>query len=175
VTDTPGLLNRTDDDRNAMERLTLATLQHLPTAVLFVTDLTGDCGTNVGDQWAIRAELRARFPGKAWVDVLSKADLLQPVFEEADALAAGGRRFPAQTGVGPSAAEYASALPAAVRVSSISGDGIPALKDSMLAMLEEARKAREEEKKDVEEEEEEDDTGKGDSLNSSSKAQVYVF
>lgn len=54
VTDTPGLLNRADEDRNAMERLTLASLQHLPTAVLFVADLTGECGTSVADQWQIR-------------------------------------------------------------------------------------------------------------------------
>lgn len=37
-----------------MERLTLASLQHLPTAVLFVADLTGECGTSVADQWRIR-------------------------------------------------------------------------------------------------------------------------
>lgn len=52
--DTPGLLNRPEEDRNAMERLTLACLQHLPTAVLFVADLTGECGTTVASQWAIR-------------------------------------------------------------------------------------------------------------------------
>lgn len=43
-----------EEDRNAMERLTLASLEHLPTAVLFVTDLTAQCGTSVADQWAIR-------------------------------------------------------------------------------------------------------------------------
>lgn len=45
---------RPDEDRNAMERLTLASLQHLPTAMLFVVDLTEGCGTSVGDQRAIR-------------------------------------------------------------------------------------------------------------------------
>ena len=54
MTDTPGLLDRPDDERNAMERLTLAAMQHLPTAVLFVTDLTGQCGTSVAAQWRIR-------------------------------------------------------------------------------------------------------------------------
>lgn len=54
MTDTPGLLNREEDERNAMERLTLASLQFLPTAVLFVADLTGECGTSVADQWEIR-------------------------------------------------------------------------------------------------------------------------
>ena len=54
VTDTPGLLDRPEGERNAMERLTLAALEHLPTAVLFVADLTGECGTSVRDQWRIR-------------------------------------------------------------------------------------------------------------------------
>ena len=54
VTDTPGLLNRPDSERNAMERLTLAALEHLPTAVLFVMDLTGECGTSPASQWRIR-------------------------------------------------------------------------------------------------------------------------
>ena len=46
-------------------------------------DLTAECGTRVGNQWRIRSELRARFPDKPWVDVLSKADLLQAVFDAA--------------------------------------------------------------------------------------------
>lgn len=83
VTDTPGLLDRPDADRNAMELLTLASLQHLPTAAMFVLDLTGDCGTPVHKQWRIRNELKARFPDKPWLDVLSKADLLGDVFAEA--------------------------------------------------------------------------------------------
>jgi hypothetical protein len=58
VTDTPGLLRRPEDERNGMERLTLAALAYLPTAAIFVTDLTGDCGTSVADQWAIRCDWR---------------------------------------------------------------------------------------------------------------------
>ncbi len=56
VTDTPGLLARPDELRNRMELLTLATLACLPTSVLFVMDLTEECGTSVQDQWAIRWE-----------------------------------------------------------------------------------------------------------------------
>lgn len=84
VTDTPGLLSRSDEFRNKMELLTLAALQHLPTSVVFVADLTEDCGTCVREQWNIRSELKARFPEKCWVDVLSKADLLHEVLAEAD-------------------------------------------------------------------------------------------
>lgn len=54
VTDTPGLLHRPAPERNAMERLTLACLLHLPTTVVFVMDLTEECGTTVAEQWAIR-------------------------------------------------------------------------------------------------------------------------
>lgn len=54
VTDTPGLLARPDEERNRMELLTLAALRCLPTSVLFVMDLTEECGTSVADQWAIR-------------------------------------------------------------------------------------------------------------------------
>lgn len=81
VTDTPGLLNRPDADRNVMENLTLACLEHLPCTMVFVTDLTAQCGTSVPDQLAIRRDLLQRFPGKAWLDVLSKADLLHGVVE----------------------------------------------------------------------------------------------
>jgi hypothetical protein len=41
VMDTPGLLDRPVEDRNEMEKLTFASLAHLPTAVIFVIDPTG--------------------------------------------------------------------------------------------------------------------------------------
>jgi hypothetical protein len=77
VTDTPGLLYRPDEERNAMEKLTVATLEHLPTAALFVMDLTEECGCSVQQQWSLRTELLQRFPHKLWVDVISKADVLE--------------------------------------------------------------------------------------------------
>ncbi|KAJ9520108.1 hypothetical protein QJQ45_030036 [Haematococcus lacustris] len=86
VTDTPGLLARPDQERNKMELLTLAALACLPTSVLFVMDLTEECGTSVQEQWRIRREVRDRFPEKGWIDVFSKADMLQAVFREAAAL-----------------------------------------------------------------------------------------
>lgn len=84
VTDTPGLLNRPDEDRNKMELLTLAAVAHLPTHVLFVIDLTEECGTKVKDQWEIRERLRRQFSEKTWLDVFSKADMLADVFAMAD-------------------------------------------------------------------------------------------
>ncbi|XP_058104181.1 uncharacterized protein LOC131248128 isoform X2 [Magnolia sinica] len=77
VTDTPGLLKRCDDDRNNLEKLTLAVLSYLPTAILYVHDLSGECGTSPSDQFVIYRQIRERFKDHLWLDVVSKCDLLQ--------------------------------------------------------------------------------------------------
>ena len=59
-----------------MERLTVACMAHLPSSVLYVMDLTGQCGTSVAAQWDIRQDLKQAFPAKPWLDVFTKADLL---------------------------------------------------------------------------------------------------
>lgn len=76
--DSPGLLARSDNKRNEMESLTLAAMQHLPTAVMYVMDLSGGAGdkcSSVEDQLELRREVRARFPRRPWIDVVSKYDL----------------------------------------------------------------------------------------------------
>ncbi|XP_059298724.1 nucleolar GTP-binding protein 1-like isoform X1 [Lycium ferocissimum] len=77
VTDTPGILRRCDEDRNNLEKLTLAVLTHLPTAVLYVHDLSGECGMSPSDQFVIYKEMRERYSSHIWLDVVSKCDLLQ--------------------------------------------------------------------------------------------------
>jgi len=78
VMDSPGLLVRPDTERNEMEELTLAAMKHLPTAVMYVMDLSGQAGdkcSSVEDQLQLRREVRARFPRRPWIDVVSKYDL----------------------------------------------------------------------------------------------------
>nr|KJB37027.1 hypothetical protein B456_006G186900 [Gossypium raimondii] len=77
VTDTPGLLKRCDEDRNNLEKLTLAVLSHLPTAILYVHDLSGQCGMSPSDQFMIYKEISERFGNHLWLDVISKCDLLK--------------------------------------------------------------------------------------------------
>lgn len=77
VTDTPGLLRRHDENRNNLEKLTLAVLSHLPTAILYVHDLSGECGMSASDQYSIYKEIKERFNDQLWLDVISKSDLLQ--------------------------------------------------------------------------------------------------
>ncbi|KAJ1424376.1 P-loop containing nucleoside triphosphate hydrolase protein, partial [Ochromonadaceae sp. CCMP2298] len=84
VMDTPGLLDRPAEERNEMERLTFASMANLPTAVMYVIDpsgLSGDKST-LRAQLAVRSHLKARFPQRPWMDVVSKADLgLSPEVE----------------------------------------------------------------------------------------------
>lgn len=79
VTDTPGLLTRHDDDRNNIEKLTLAVLSYLPIAVLYVHDLSEDCGTKVADQYITYRHIKERFGDRLWINVISKCDLLDKV------------------------------------------------------------------------------------------------
>ena len=137
VTDTPGVLRRANAERNAMEMLTLASLEHLPTSVLFVIDPTGGCGTSAADQLAIRDELRAQFPGKPWLDVLSKADLVRAQREAG----AGGAdpRGSDEVGLTPLAGEMSAlayaALPEALRVSAITEEGLDALRAGIAGLV----------------------------------------
>lgn len=156
--DTPGLLQRPDNYRNKMELLTLAALQYLPSSVMFVADLTEECGTSVADQWLIRQELKQRFPDKPWVDVLSKTDLLGDVWQEAasqqqqqllqpqgaqDTSAAaaeaaedeGGLEPQSEAAVVETAVQFAVALPEAIRVSSVTEEGFAQLQGDLMVLL----------------------------------------
>ena len=86
VTDTPGLINRAEIDRNKIEMLTIATLEHLPTCVVFVTDLSGLSGTSIEDQLELREEIYAQFGDRRpWIDVFSKSALVPVLGGETDA------------------------------------------------------------------------------------------
>mmetsp|Transcript_28812 Transcript_28812/g.78058 ORF Transcript_28812/g.78058 Transcript_28812/m.78058 type:complete len:594 (+) Transcript_28812:333-2114(+) len=94
VMDSPGILVRPEGEehkRNEMEELTLAAMTHLPTAVMYVMDLSGLAGekcSSVEDQLQLRREIRQRFPRRPWIDVVSKYDLgtVDGALEELDAL-----------------------------------------------------------------------------------------
>jgi nucleolar GTP-binding protein len=61
-----------------MEEQMLAAMSHLPTAVMYVMDLSGGAGdkcSSVEDQLMLRREIRTRFPRRSWIDVVSKVDL----------------------------------------------------------------------------------------------------
>lgn len=94
IMDSPGILVRPEDEeykRNEMEELTLAAMKHLPTAVMYVMDFSGQAGdkcSSVEDQLQLRREIRKRFPKRPWIDVVSKYDLdvVDGALEELDDL-----------------------------------------------------------------------------------------
>ena len=73
--DTPGLLDRSDLERNDMEKQGIAAFDYLEPIIVFLTDLTGTSGYSIEMQTNLRDELRLRYPKCEWLDVFSKKDL----------------------------------------------------------------------------------------------------
>mmetsp|Transcript_9461 Transcript_9461/g.13027 ORF Transcript_9461/g.13027 Transcript_9461/m.13027 type:complete len:215 (-) Transcript_9461:51-695(-) len=135
LTDTPGLLLRDPALRNNMENLTMATLSFLPTSVLFVMDLTGQCGTNVSQQLGIRRELLGEFPHKEWIDVFTKSDLV---------FTGEGEQQKCNIEVAdPEAHVAVHEIPNALRVSSATEEGLLVLKGEMIAAMVSHRRKKE--------------------------------
>ncbi|GGL34610.1 GTP-binding protein [Halarchaeum grantii] len=92
LVDTPGLLDRPADERNAIEEQAVSALTHLADAVLFMVDASATCGYPLEDQLALREDVRATFvdtddesdeDGVGFLTVCNKSDLSTDV--EADA------------------------------------------------------------------------------------------
>lgn len=84
-----------------------------------------------------RQELRARFLDKPWLDVLSKGDLLQEQFQQADDAASASPQAILSSGHDTdvsTAVEWALAVPDALRVSSLTGEGVEELRAALEAM-----------------------------------------
>ncbi|AAM01220.1 NOG1 family protein [Methanopyrus kandleri] len=80
--DTPGLLERPEEERNPVERQAIAALKHVTDAVLFLIDPTGTCGYPVEEQLELLDRVRKEFDVPVYV-VLTKADL-RDLWEEPD-------------------------------------------------------------------------------------------
>lgn len=72
--DTPGLLDRTDDERNAIEKQALNALVYVADLVLFVIDASEHCGYSVEAQEKLREEI-AGIITVPMLTVVNKADI----------------------------------------------------------------------------------------------------
>lgn len=72
--DTPGLLDRTDDERNAIEKQALNALVYVADLVLFVIDASEHCGYSVEAQEKLREEI-AGIVAVPMLTVVNKADI----------------------------------------------------------------------------------------------------
>ncbi|MCD6461776.1 MAG: 50S ribosome-binding GTPase [Thermoplasmata archaeon] len=79
IIDTPGLLDRPLEQRNAAERQAITALRYLAGAIIFLYDPTEECGWPVDRQKALRESIAAEFRGSKMLDVSSKCDRASPL------------------------------------------------------------------------------------------------
>lgn len=79
MVDTPGLLDRPMDDRNAIELQAIAAIQHVGSLCIFLMDISEKCGTSIEDQNNLLDEVKALLPEIDMIVVVSKADLMEPL------------------------------------------------------------------------------------------------
>ncbi|XP_062511706.1 GTP-binding protein 4-like [Corticium candelabrum] len=87
VVDTPGILDHPLDERNTIEMQAITALAHLRSAVVYVMDISEQCGHSVAEQVALFNSIGPLFVGKPLVVALNKVDIIRP--EEIDE---GGRQ-----------------------------------------------------------------------------------
>jgi nucleolar GTP-binding protein len=81
LVDTPGLLDRSPEERNEIESQAASALTHLADCVLVFLDASGECGYPLDDQLALLDEIESRFDVPV-LSVCNKADRSRDV--EAD-------------------------------------------------------------------------------------------
>ena len=84
MVDTPGLLDRPMDDRNAIEMQAIAAIEHVGSLCIFLMDISEQCGTSLEDQNNLLDEVKTLLPEIDMIVVVSKADLMEPMPENWD-------------------------------------------------------------------------------------------
>ncbi|MGD9962328.1 MAG: NOG1 family protein [Thermoplasmata archaeon] len=92
VIDTPGLLDRPLDHRNAIELRAVLALRHLSDAIVFVIDPSETCGYRLPEQEHLLQEIETEFKGIPIFTVENKVDLVSSE--------SGRRKISAETGEG---------------------------------------------------------------------------
>uniref|UniRef100_A0A2K6EYQ4 Nucleolar GTP-binding protein 1 n=1 Tax=Propithecus coquereli TaxID=379532 RepID=A0A2K6EYQ4_PROCO len=75
VVDTPGILDHPLEDRNTIEMQAITALAHLRAAVLYVMDLSEQCGHGLKEQLELFQNIRPLFVNKPLIIVANKCDV----------------------------------------------------------------------------------------------------
>ncbi|XP_018646229.1 nucleolar GTP-binding protein, putative [Schistosoma mansoni] len=75
VIDTPGVLNRPLDEHNTIEMLSITALAHLQAAVIYIMDLSEQCGYTIQQQLTLFQNLKPLFRNKPLVIAANKVDI----------------------------------------------------------------------------------------------------
>ncbi|XP_067132625.1 GTP-binding protein 4 [Centruroides vittatus] len=77
VIDTPGILDHPLEERNTIEMQAITALAHLRACVLFIMDLSEQCGYTIEDQISLFESIRPLFVNKPLILVINKIDIIR--------------------------------------------------------------------------------------------------
>ncbi|XP_064644176.1 GTP-binding protein 4-like [Lineus longissimus] len=75
VVDTPGILDHSLEERNTIEMQAITALAHLRAAILYVMDVSEQCGNTLEQQFALFENIRPLFANKPLIVVANKVDV----------------------------------------------------------------------------------------------------
>lgn len=78
IIDTPGILDKPLEERNTIEMLSITALAHLNAAVVYVMDVSQQCGYSIQQQAELFENIRPLFSNKPLCIMLNKCDILKP-------------------------------------------------------------------------------------------------
>lgn len=78
VVDTPGILDHSLEERNTIEMQAITALAHLRSAVLYVMDISEQCGHSIEEQVELFNNIKPLFTNKPLIIALNKIDILSP-------------------------------------------------------------------------------------------------
>lgn len=88
VIDTPGILDHPLEERNTIEMQAITAMAHLRAAILYVMDLSEQCGHTVKEQISLFDSIRPLFANKPLLVVVNKTDIVALEDASAEAKAA---------------------------------------------------------------------------------------
>jgi nucleolar GTP-binding protein len=78
IIDTPGILDHPLDERNTIEMQSITAMAHLQSAILFVLDISEQCGYTIQQQVSLFNSIKPLFVGKPIVVAVNKIDVVRP-------------------------------------------------------------------------------------------------
>lgn len=78
VVDTPGILDHSLEERNTIEMQAITALAHLRAAILYVMDISEQCGHTISEQVHLFNSIKPLFTNKPLIVALNKIDIVRP-------------------------------------------------------------------------------------------------
>ncbi|VDD77377.1 unnamed protein product [Mesocestoides corti] len=141
VIDTPGVLDRPLDEHNTIEMVAITALAHLQAAIIYIMDLSEQCGYSIQQQLSLFKSLRPLFNNKPLLIVANKTDVknLASISDEDRELITSVCRMPGDES-GPGGDEE---RPLFLEMSTLLGEGVMEVRsracDDLLARRIEAK------------------------------------